>query len=118
MTGCSLRLFDKVLPMMSLDRVSEHLSTLDGVRRGEQGGLLRWTVKGRLVARQLDADTIVVRSGFDEREALVGQHPETFTVWPRFEAHQMVVVELTSASSGAVRDALDAAWTLQTGHDR
>ena len=100
--------------MMKLEEVAEHLSTLEGVHQREHGGLLRWTVKGRLVARQLDADTLVIRSGFAERESLIAEHPETFTVRPRFEAHLMVVAELVNASPAAVRDALDAAWSLQT----
>lgn len=100
---------------MNLAQVSEHLSALEGVRQGEQRGLLRWTVGGRVVARQLDDDAVVIRSGFDERERLVTEHPETFTVRPRFEAHMMVVAELARASPAAVRDALDAAWSLQTG---
>ena len=99
---------------MELAQVSEHLLALDGVHQGVQGGLLRWTVRGRLVARQLDDETLVIRTGFDEREALIAGHPETFTVQPRFEAHMMVVAELASASAAAVRDALDAAWSLQT----
>lgn len=100
--------------MMKLDQVTEHLSALEGVHQREQGGLMRWTVRGRLVARQLDDEALVIRSGFTEREALIAEHPETFTVRPRFEAHMMVVVELASASSAAVRGALDAAWSLQT----
>ena len=76
--------------------------------------MLRWTVMGRLVARQLDDETLVIRTGFDEREVLIAEHPETFTVRPRFEAHMMVVAELADASPAAVRDALDAAWSLQT----
>ncbi|MEO5742980.1 MAG: hypothetical protein ABIQ53_00130 [Terracoccus sp.] len=42
------------------------------------------------------------------------EHPETFTVRRRFEAHLMVVAELVSASPAAVRGARDAAWSLQT----
>ena len=110
--------------MMKLEEVAEHLSTLEGVHQREHCGLLRWTVKGRLVARQLDADTLLgrlgrrildtVAPGFAERESLIAEHPETFTVRPRFEAHLMVVAELVNASPAAVRDALDAAWSLQT----
>lgn len=100
--------------MMDLEQVAAHLSALEGVHQGEQGGLLRWTVKGRLVARQLDDETLVIRSGFAERERLIAEHPETFTLRPRFEAHMMVVAELATASPGAVREALDAAWFLQT----
>lgn len=100
--------------MMDLAQVGAHLSALEGVHQSEQGGLLRWTVKARLVARQLDDETLVIRSGFTERERLIAEHPETFTVSPRFEAHMMVVAELASASPAAVREALDAAWSMQT----
>ncbi len=103
--------------MMDLEQVSAHLSALEGVHQGEQGGRLRWTVRGRLVARQLDDEALVIRSGFTERERLIAEHPETFTVAPRFEAHLMVVAELASACPAAVRDALDPLAALDVPAD-
>lgn len=100
--------------MIELAALTEHLAGRKGVRQSRMAGLLRWTVGGRLVARQLDEGAVVIRTGFRERERLVAEHPETFTLRPRFEAHLMVVAELPTASPSAVCDALDAAYALQT----
>ena len=99
---------------MTLDEVIEELAALDGVRRREVRGLSRWECSGRLVARQLDAGSLVIRTELDAREQLVAADPETFTVPPRYETHMMVVVELAHADPGAVRRALAAARDLQS----
>ena len=98
---------------MTLEDVATAAAELDGVRERRVGGRLRWQYAGRLVARQLDATSIVIRTDFAPRERLVARHPETFTVPPRWEAHMMVVVELEHADPVAVRRALTAARDLQ-----
>ena len=98
---------------VSLEQVSRWATDLPGVRETRRRGLLRWEVSHRLVARQLDADSIVIRSGFREREDLLERFPGSFSVPPRFDAHMMVVAELPAAAAGAVRAALRAAWDLQ-----
>lgn len=101
---------------MTLGEFAHAALAHERVRVQTRGGLLRWEVDGRLLARQLDADTVVVRCDFEVREQLVQRHPETFTVQPRFEAHQMVVVELATARPEAVTRAVRAAWELQRKH--
>ena len=71
------------------------------------------TSANRLVARQLDADSVLVRADFDARERLLEDHPETFSVPPSMEAHQKVVVELGRADPDGVRRALAEAVELQ-----
>ena len=93
--------------------MSRTASGLERVRESKQRGLFRWTLDGRLIARQLDATSIVIRTGFDEREHLLAEHPTTFFVPPRFDAHMMVVARLDTADPEAVRLALQAAWELQ-----
>jgi len=88
-------------------------TSLAGVRRTTTGGAARWSLHGRLVARQLDDTHVVIRAELDVRESLVEQHPEVFTVPRRFVKHMMVVADLTAADDGAVEDALEAAWSLQ-----
>ncbi|WP_433303587.1 hypothetical protein ACQP2F_12420 [Actinoplanes sp. CA-030573] len=104
--------------MMTVEDVAAIMQGLDGVRESRRGGLRRWDRSGRLVARQLDAEQIVVRSGFEERERLLTDHPGTFFVPPRFDAHMMVVARLTEADSAAVAAAVNAAWQLQRRDDR
>ncbi|HEY2790758.1 MAG TPA: hypothetical protein VGJ28_00280 [Micromonosporaceae bacterium] len=100
---------------MNIDDVSRAASALDDVRESSRTGLRRWTLAGRLIARQLDDQSIVIRTEFDKRERLVRAHPQTFHVPPRFEAHMMVAVRLPDADPEAVAGALHAAWVLQTG---
>ena len=87
---------------------------LKGVRESSVKGRLQWSLSGRLVARQLDDESVVIRSGFAEREQLLAAHPDTFFLPPRFEAHMMVVARLADADTEAVASAIRAAWDLQS----
>jgi hypothetical protein len=105
------------LPRMDLETFSDRATSLPGVRRSSLDGLARWQYRGRLVARELDASHVVVRAGFDVRDALVHQNPGVFSVPSRFANHMMVVVDLDGGDDGAVEDAVEAAWRLQTYGD-
>lgn len=99
---------------MDIDELSRIALALEGVRESSAKGLLRWSLSGRLVARQLDGESVVIRSGFAERERLLSAYPETFFLPPRFEAHMMVVARLPEADTDAVASAIRAAWDLQS----
>lgn len=87
---------------------------MNGVRESSVKGRLRWSLAGRLVARELDNASIVIRSGFAARERLLAAHPTTFFVPPRYDAHMMVVARLSEGDPTAITAAIHAAWTLQT----
>ena len=91
-------------------------SALDGVTSRTSEGLSQWRYQGRLVARQLDATHVVIRTDFAPRQELLSRHSGTFQVPARFERHMMVVADLKSGDDGAIEDALMAAWALQAGH--
>ena len=99
--------------MATIADVDRLASALDGVRTTTRDGRLRWEVGGRLLARQLDDDAVVIRTAFDARERLVADHPAGFGVPPRFERHMMVVAELPHVTTTALGAALQAAWSLQ-----
>ena len=88
-------------------------TALAGVRQTSSKGLTEWRYHGRLVARQLDDETIVIRSEFRTRATLVRAHPETFSVPTRFAKHMMVVADLERGDADAIEDAIEAAWALQ-----
>jgi hypothetical protein len=90
------------------------VTSLAGVRR-TSAGPARWQLRGRLVARELDATHVAVRVPFDVRDALLHQYPDVFSVPPRFAKHMMVVADLAAGDDGAVEDAVAAAWRLQAG---
>jgi len=86
---------------------------LAGVRCSARDGLAEWRYRGRLVARQLDDVHVVIRADFDYRDSILRQFPGTFSVPARFIKHMMVVADLASGDTGAIEDALEAAWELQ-----
>ncbi|HUZ82521.1 MAG TPA: hypothetical protein VMU73_09770 [Gaiellaceae bacterium] len=90
-------------------------AVLAGVVERRRDGLLDWRYHGRLVARQLDATSVVIRASFEFRDFLVECFPETFTIPRRFAKHLMVVADLERGNAEAIEDALVEAWTLQSG---
>ena len=71
-----------------------------------------------MVARQLDADHVVIRTSFEARDLLLHSFPETFSVPKRFAKHMMVVADLEHGNADAVEDAVIDAWELQRSRDR
>lgn len=101
---------------MRPDDLSRLAAELDGVSESRRDGLLDWRYHGRLVARQLDDEHIVIRATFEFRDFLLQSFPETFSVSGRFAKHMMVVADLEHGNPDAVEDALIAAWELQSGN--
>jgi hypothetical protein len=102
---------------MDIDDVAQRAAELAGVRRGTRGGLAQWRYHGRLVARQLDDTHVVIRADFDYRDSILPQFPGTFSVPAQYAKHMMVVADLAHGDTGAIEDALEAAWRLQRGLD-
>ena len=100
---------------MTLADLSRVATELDGVSERRRSGLLEWRYRGRLVARQLDDNHVVIRASFDVRDFLTQSFPETFSVPKRFAKHMMVVADLENGNVDAIEDAVIAAWELQSG---
>ena len=66
-----------------------------------------------MVARQLDASHVVIRSSFEARDLLLQSFPETFSVPGRFAKHMMIVADLGQGNGDAIEDAVIDAWELQ-----
>jgi hypothetical protein len=103
--------------VLQIDEVARLAEALDGVRRTTADGLIQWRYHGRLVARQLDDDHVVIRTDFDYCASVLRQFPETFSVPTRYRRHMMIVADITRGDAGAVEDALEAAWQLQRSAD-
>jgi hypothetical protein len=95
------------------DRVERLLAGLDGVRLHDDPRGRRWCVRNRLVARQVDESTLLIRADFKPREDLLDRHPGTFSMRPNLEAHRKVLADLGHGDIEAVCGALMAAWLLQ-----
>ena len=100
---------------MRLADISRLAAELEGVVERSRDGLLDWRYRGRLVARQLDDNHVVIRASFDFRDFLLQAFPETFSVPRRFAKHMMIVADLEHGNADAVQDAVTAAWELQSG---
>jgi len=100
---------------MILADLSRLAGELDGVAERRREGLLDWRYRGRLVARQLDDNQIVIRASFDFRDFLLRSFPETFSVPQRFSKHMMIVADLAAGNADAVEDAVIGAWEMQCG---
>jgi hypothetical protein len=100
---------------IELADVSRLAAQLDGVVEREDDGLLNWRYRGRLVARQLDDNHIVIRATFDSRDFLLRSFPETFAVPKRLARHMMIVADLENGNTDIIEDALIDAWELQSG---
>lgn len=98
---------------MELEDVSRLAAGLDGVVERRRDGLLEWRYRGRLVARQLDGTSVVIRASFEFRDFLLQSFPETFTVPTRFLKHMMIVADLRRGNADAIEDAIAEAWQLQ-----
>lgn len=99
---------------MTLADVEKLLGELEGVRRTERPGHFpEWRYRGRLVARQLDSDHLVIRTDFDFRRSLMQSDTATFSVPNRYVKHMMVVADFVLGDANAIEDALDNAWQLQ-----
>jgi hypothetical protein len=98
---------------VDLDDVDRLARSHEGVKRKGTDSRPAWYVDDRLVARWLDETSIVVRSDFGARERLLTDHPDTFTLPPRFESHMKVVVELDRADEAALARGLSEAVDLQ-----
>lgn len=100
---------------MTCADVSRLAAQLHGVTERRRDGLLDWRYRGRLVARQLDDNHIVIRASFDFRHWLLHSFPDTFSVPDRFANHMMIVADLENGNADAIEDAVIGAWELQSG---
>ncbi len=96
-----------------MDDIARLAEALAGVRRTAREGLAEWRYHGRLVARELDHEHLVIRADFAVRDSMLRQFPGTFSVPTRYIKHMMVVADLAGGDAGAIEDALEAAWQLQ-----
>ena len=103
--------------LVEMDDVTRLADALAGVRRTAPQGLAEWRYHGRLVARQLDGEHVVIRADFDYRDSVLRQFPETFSVPAQYAKHMMVGADLASGDAGAIEDALEAARQLQRSAD-
>jgi hypothetical protein len=67
---------------------------------------------GLATHRSAEPDTLVVRVGFEERECLLEDAPETYYLTDYYRSHPVVLVRLSRIDRDALRDLLSVSWRL------
>ena len=67
---------------------------------------------GMATHRSAEPDTLVVRCGFEERERLLEDAPETYYVTDYYGSYPVVLARLSRLDRDALRDLLSVSWRL------
>jgi hypothetical protein len=59
-----------------------------------------------------EPDTLVVRAGYEEREWLIEDAPETYYLTDYYRSYPLVLVRLSRIDRDALRDLLSVSWRL------
>lgn len=90
---------------------------LPGVEEGTAWGVPSLKLRGKFLAcmashKSAEPNTLVVRLGFDQRDAIIADAPETYYLKPHYERYPSVLVRLSRIDRDALRDLLHASWRL------
>jgi hypothetical protein len=90
-------------------------AALPGVEEGMAWGVPALKLRGRLLAcmaanKAAEPDTLVVRLGFDQRDLMIEDDPETYYLKPHYVDYACVLVRLSRISREALADLLQAGW--------
>jgi hypothetical protein len=84
---------------------------LPGVVEGTSYGTPAFRVGKKFLARMKeDGETLVVRIGFDEREALLQAEPAIFFITEHYQGYPAVLVRLAKVDLDQLREVLLEAW--------
>lgn len=97
--------------MVAFETVRRMAIALPGVEEGTSYGTPAFRVRGRFFARlKEDGESLVLKIGFDEREALMEADPEVFYITDHYRGHPSILVRLPKADEDAFREVLEQAW--------
>ena len=108
---------ESIMPRKKMDfnTVHELARDLPGVETGTTFGATSLKLRGRLLAcaamnRSAEPNTLMVRIGFDDRDALLLSDPEIFYLTDHYLNYPCVLVRLACIHRGALKDLLAMAW--------
>ena len=67
---------------------------------------------GLATHRSAEPGTLVVRAGFEERQGLLDDAPETYYLTDYYRSYPLVLVRLSRIDEDALRDLLSVSWRL------
>jgi hypothetical protein len=65
-----------------------------------------------------EPDTLVVRAGYEEREWLLADAPETYYLTDYYRSYPLVLVRLSRVERDALHDLLSVSWRLTSAKAR
>lgn len=96
---------------VTYDTVRKLALRLPGVEEGTSYGTRALKVKGKLLVRlKEDGETIVLITGFFERDYLLSSAPETFFITDHYKDYPSVLVRLAKVELEQLRVLLEDAW--------
>ena len=90
-------------------------ASLPGVEEGTSWGVPSIKLRGRLLTcmaahKSAEPNTLVVRLGIEQRDAMVADDPDTYYLKDHYEGYACVLVRLARIHPDALRDLLHAGW--------
>ena len=100
---------------ITFDTVRELATGLPDVEESTAWGVPALKLRGRFLAcmashKSAEPNTLVVRLGFDERDAMIADAPATYYLKPHYDGYPAVLVRLSKIDRDALKDLLRAAW--------
>lgn len=97
--------------MVTLDTVRALALALPETDEGLSYGTPAFRVKGKFFVRlREDGELLVVRVSPSEREALIAESPETFSVTAHYQDYPLVLVRMESVEPDHLNELLIEAW--------
>jgi hypothetical protein len=98
---------------VSFDTVRKIALALDGVEQGTSYGTAALKVRGALFLRlKEDGDSLVVRTDFDQRDAMIAEDPGVYYVTDHYLKYPWVLVRLSRVEPDAIRDLIRSAHRI------
>jgi hypothetical protein len=98
---------------VNFDTVRKIALALDGVEDATSYGTAALKVRGALFLRlKEDGDSLVVRTDFDQREALIAEDPGVYYITDHYLKYPWVLVRLSRVHPDAIRDLIGGAHRM------
>jgi hypothetical protein len=107
---------------VTFDLVRKLALALPQVEEGTMYGSPALKLGGRLLAcmaanKSAEPESLVLRTDFETREALLAEEPGTYYVTDHYVNHPVVLVRLSRIKKDQLQDLLRAAWRIVTAHN-
>lgn len=97
--------------MITFETVRQMALALPGVEEGTSYCTPAFRVRGKFFARlKQDGESLVLKIGFDEREALMEADPEVFYITDHYRGYPSILVRLPKVDADDFREVLEQAW--------